>query len=214
MFTRPESNEALTSADLQDALTQRMLPGVNADRADRERAWAEWQAGGGENILARYVRAHNNSAEADEDIVQEVLLTAYLGVERERYQPRSNVPFIAYVVGIARNKIREARRRGRYQVDLDEDREELGLPGTLIQQRQTERVIEKREQFEQLWSGIARLPEARRQVLEYYLSGASTGEIAEQLAISEALVRQHKCRGLRALSQVLSSQPGQLGRAA
>ncbi len=225
MVTRPASNEALyanavtdravsdravtDTADAQADLLQRILPGCNADRQSRAQAWADWQSGCGEPVLARYVRAHNNTLEADEDIIQDTLIIAYLSVERGSFTPRDGVPFIAYVVGIARNKIREARRRLRYHADLDDEPEELERRLVGEFQRQPEKVIERREQVrgqrEQLSSGLSRLPAARRQVLEHYLSGASTGEIADHLSMSEALVRQHKCRGLRALQNELQS---------
>lgn len=214
MVTRPASNEALnprdpelesTDADEQSSrrILMRILPRFNDDRSDRAMAWSEWQESCGGHILMRFVRARNNTRETDDDIIQDTLLTAYLGVESERYQPREGVPFAAYVIGIARNKIREARRRERHLTDLDEREEEIGLPGKISMQRQPERVIERREQREQISNGISRLPEARRQVLESYLAGASTGEIAGRMAISEELVRQHKCRGLRALQGFL-----------
>jgi RNA polymerase sigma factor (sigma-70 family) len=204
MVTRPASDEALianTAPGAQEELLQRILPDQNTDRQDRAWAWAEWQAGFGEIVLGRYVRAHNTTREADDDIIQDALITAYLSVERGSFRPRDGVPFTAYVVGIARNKIREARRRERHLTDLDDEPEELErrLVGTI--QRQPERAIERREQRDQLRSGLSRLPDARRQVIEHYLAGASTDEIASHLSMSEALVRQHKCRGLRALQR-------------
>jgi RNA polymerase sigma-70 factor, ECF subfamily len=203
MVSRPVSDEALI---------RRMIPGCNPDRQDRLRAWAEWQDSSGEMVLQRFVRARNSTREADEDIVQDALLTAYLGVESGRYQPQEGIPFAAYVVGIARNKIREARRKGWRQVDLDEEREEY-QPHAVTLQRQPEHDLERREERDLLQNGLSRLPAARRSVLEFYLSGASTGEIAERLVMSEALVRQHKCRGLRALQRDLQSL-ARLGQAA
>jgi RNA polymerase sigma factor (sigma-70 family) len=186
-------------APAQEVLLQRILPGQNGDRQDRALAWTEWQVAYGENVLERFVRAHNNTVEADDDIIQDALITAYLSVEHGSFQPRDGVPFTAYVVGIARNKIREARRKARHRASFDDEPEELErrLVGEI--QRQPERAIERREQRDLLRSGLSRLPAARRQVLEHYLAGASTGEIASHLSMSEALVRQHKCRGLRAL---------------
>jgi RNA polymerase sigma factor (sigma-70 family) len=209
MVSRPATDEALihwqqTPEPLsEETLLQRIIPGTNTDRQDRAQAWADWQASTGENILLRFVRAHNTTNEADEDIIQDALLTAYLGVESERYQPRPGVPFAAYVIGIARNKIREARRRERYWADLDEEKDNSGprMNGELP--RQPERDIEQREQREMVRSGLSRLPVDRRKVLEQYLAGASTDEIAARLAMSQALVRQHKCRGLRALQRDL-----------
>lgn len=217
MVTRPATDEVLivetkrpafTHLDgqvIQDDLIRRIHPLTNPDRQDRASAWAEWQERYGAHILERFVRAHNNTRETDEDIVQEALLTAYLGVESGRYQPRDGVPFAAYVVGIARNKIREARRRERHLVDLDEAREESDLRLASSAQSHPERVVEQMEQHEALYRSLSRLPAARRQVLECFLAGASTGEIAGQMAISEELVRQHKCRGLRSLKQALQS---------
>src|SRR6266508_3455908 len=110
MVTRPVSNEALSEDNApdraaQEDLLQRILPGLNADRQDRAGAWAEWQSAYGEHVLVRFVRAHNNTVEADDDIIQDTLITAYLSVERGSFQQRAGVPFTAYVIGIARNKI-------------------------------------------------------------------------------------------------------------
>jgi RNA polymerase sigma factor (sigma-70 family) len=208
MVTRPATDEALDAkADCipQEDLLRRILPGFNTDRQDRARAWAEWQIGYGELVLARYVRAHNSTCEADDDIIQDALITAYLSVERGSYQPRDRVPFTAYVVGIARNKIREARRKDRHYTGLEDEPEALErrLVGEI--QRQPEHAIERREQRDMLRSGLSRLPATRRKVIEHYLAGASTGEIADHLEMSEALVRQHKCRGLRLLQTCLQT---------
>lgn len=204
MVSRPVSDEALI---------RRMIPGVNPDRQDRARAWAEWQESIGEMVLVRFVRARNSTGEADDDIIQDTLFTAYLGIESGRYELQEGVPFAAYVVGIARNKIREARRRNCRYADLDEEREDLGPRPAGTIQRQPEHDLERREQRDLLRSGLSSLPAARRTVLEQYLSGASTNEIAERLSMSEALVRQHKCRGLRALQRNLRSS-GALSQAA
>jgi RNA polymerase sigma factor (sigma-70 family) len=194
MFSRPESDETLI---------QRLLPSTNQDPYDRALAWAEWHSQG-EARLAGYIRVHNNTTETDEDLMQETLLTAYLGVERGQYQPREGVPFTAYVKGIARNKIREARRRSRPQLSL----EEIYLKPDSEVQRQPEESLAGREQQAQVREGLKQLSEARRQVMVRFLNGESTEMIAQQMALSEALVRQHKCRGLRVLKQQCSYGSG------
>jgi RNA polymerase sigma factor (sigma-70 family) len=188
MWSRPESDEALEL---------RLLPSTNPDRADRAYAWAEWQLSKGEAALLKFIRMSNDTAEPDEDILQEAMLTAYLEVERGNYERRAGVPFTAYVKGIARNKIRAARRRERNHASLEETGE---LPGDLAL-RQLEATIESQEQREALYYCLRKLPCPRRQVLEGFINGCSTAEIAGELAISEELVRQHKCRGLRSLRQ-------------
>lgn len=192
MWSRPESDEALV---------KRMLPGKNADRSERAHAWAEWQLSVGESAVMKFIRTYNNTSEPDEDILQDAMLTAYLEVERGHYEPRSGVPFTAYVKGIARNKIREARRRERPWVDL----EDVSSRPAGDAPRQLEDSLEHREQYQALYHGLALLPPQRRSVIEHYINGQDTGEIATELAMSEALVRQHKCRGLRSLREMCAA---------
>ena len=186
MKSRPESDEALV---------KRLLPNTNPDRIDRAQAWPEWQVSFGETAVLNFIRAKNNTTEPDEDILQDSMLTAFLGVERGCYECRDGVPFTAYVKGIARNKIREARRRERYCTTL----EELNYAPGLLVERQTESTVEHREQHRTLHDRLVELPPQRRQVLERILRGESTAEIAAEMAITKDLVRQHKCRGLRTL---------------
>ncbi|MCC6190941.1 MAG: sigma-70 family RNA polymerase sigma factor [Anaerolineales bacterium] len=184
--------------DSDEALVKRLLPSANPDPNDRARAWAEWHARLGGPVVLKFIRTTNNTAEADEDILQDAMLTAYVEVERGRYEHRSGVPFAAYVKGIARNKIREARRRSRRWAPLDE----AAYAPDDAAPRALEHALEGREARAALQQGLERLPSQRRQVLQRYLAGDSPAEIAKQMAITEALVRQHKHRGLRRLQQL------------
>lgn len=194
MDARPKSNEALE---------RKLLPSMIPDRDERARAWTEWHVSVGKMSLLKFIRTHNTTNEPDEDILQEAMLTAYIEVERGRYQPREGVPFTAYVKGIARNKLCEARRRGRVWLTLDDGVAEP-LTGDRLE-RPLESAVERREQDRLLARGLAMLPAEKRQVLERYLCGESTGEIAASMAITEDLVRQYKCRGLRQLRQRCAS---------
>lgn len=189
MNVRPESDETLI---------QRLLPQVNRDPEDRATAWSEWYASVGEAAVLNFIKAKNDTTELDNDILQEAMLTAFVEIERGRYQPRAGVPFTAYVKGIARNKIREARRRTWRLVAIDD------MPECLLESNdpELEMVVERQEEGQALQIGLARLPQYRRQVLEGYLNGGSTTEIAETLGMTEELVRQHKSRGLRSLREV------------
>jgi len=185
--------------DTDEALVKRLLPSLNPDPADRAHAWSEWHARLGSPSVLKFIRTANNTAEPDEDILQDALLTAYLEVERGRYEQRAGIPFTAYVKGIARNKIREARRRSRRWVTLDEV---VLAPAAESVPRALEHTLETREEQRALRRGLDQLPAQRRQVLQHYLRGETPTEIARQLAISEALVRQHKHRGLRRLQEM------------
>ena len=189
MMVQPESDEALV---------RRLLPSANPNPDDRARAWAEWQAQLGGPAVLKFVRSCNHTAEPDEDIVQDAMLTAYVEVERGRYEHRAGIPFTAYVKGIARNKIREARRRDRRWAALDEAAEVPADPAP----RALEGAVESRQARRALRQGLEKLTPQRRQVLQHYLEGESLSEIAQRLDITEALVRQHKHRALERLQQL------------
>ena len=189
MMVQPESDEALV---------RRLLPSANPDPVDRAQAWTEWQGRLGGPAVLKFVRLSNNTAEPDEDILQDAMLTAYVEVERGHYEHRAGIPFTAYVKGIARNKIREARRRGRRWASLDDAADLPADPAP----RALEGTVEGREARRALRQGLENLPPQRRQVLQHYLVGESLAEIAQRLDITEALVRQHKHRALERLQQL------------
>ena len=189
MMVQPESDKALV---------RRLLPSANPDPGERARAWAEWQVSLGGPAVLKFVRLANTTSEPDEDIVQDAMLTAYVEVERGRYEQRAGVPFTAYVKGIARNKIREARRRNRHWTALEEAANVPADPAP----RALEGAVESREARRALHQGLEQLPPQRRQVLQHYLDGDSLAEIAQRLDITEALVRQHKHRALERLQQL------------
>jgi len=184
-------------------LVERLLPSRNANPQDRADAWAEWYAQIGERAVLGFVRAKNDTTEHDMDIVQEAMTIAYVEVERGRYEPRVGVPFAAYVKGIAHNKIREARRRCRRYVLVEDVSEHAATCGLdLSSGPRPEAIVVRREQSASLRAGLSRLTPCRRRVLEGYLGGRSTTEIAHTLGMSEAAVRQHKSRGVRNLRQM------------
>src|SRR5262245_17893017 len=189
MRALPESDETLV---------QKLLPDANPDPEDRARAWAEWHARIGFQAVLKFIRSNNHTLEADDDILQDAMLTAYVEVERGRYEQRAGIPFTAYVKGIARNKIREARRRSRRWAALDEA---ANLPADPAL-RALEGAVENRQAHQALRQGLEKLPPQRRQVLQHYLDGESLAEIAQRLDITEALVRQHKHRALARLQQL------------
>lgn len=188
-----------------EALVQRLLPHMNRDPEDRAIAWAEWYNNIGEAAVLAYVKTKNDTTELDSDILQESIAIAYTEVERGKYEPRDGIPFTAYVKGIARNKIREARRRTwRLVITDDPSAVLLGHQGPHREAKhQLEATVERHERLVSLWNELAALPRSRRQVLEGYLHGLSTEEIAAVLGISPDAVRQHKSRGLRSLRQQL-----------
>jgi RNA polymerase sigma factor (sigma-70 family) len=191
--TRPESDEVLV---------ERLLPNRNGDPGERALAWGEWYDTEGRAFVLAFIRAKNDTVEPDMDILQEAMVTAYTQVERGRYKPRAGVPFTAYVKGIAHNKIREARRRTRRFLPLHDSVEDLARSDDVC----LEDTVVRQEQRALLRAGLSRLSPPRRRVLQGYLNGHTTAEIAQALGMSEDLVRQHKCRGLRGLRHSLQQR--------
>lgn len=187
----------MVHTESDEALIDRLLPTKNPNPEDRARAWAEWHLRRGGQAVLSYIRASNNTVEAHEDILQDAMMTAYVEVERGHYEHRAGIPFTAYVKGIARNKIREARRRHRNWEPLEEVSHLRAEPA-----RELETVYDRREERRALRRGLAQLPDRRRQVLEGILGGESLAEIARRLEMTEENVRQHKHRGLRRLQQL------------
>lgn len=191
METRYKSNEVLV---------ERLLPFANADPTDRASAWDEWYTAIGAPSVLAFVRIKNDTTVPDADILQDAMVTAYEAVEDGRYRPQTGIPLTAYVKGIARNKIREARRRTWRFTPIEEAQVDLLAGHT----PHLEHAIEFQEQLELLRAGLAQLPPARRQVLLGYLEGQSTEEIAAALGITEEAARQHKSRALRSLREKIS----------
>lgn len=187
----------------ETVLIGQMLPSSNPSRSERVQAWNAWQEQTGEEALLRFIRLKNYTIEPDEDILQETLTTAFLEVERGRYTPRQGVPFTAYVKGIARNKIREARRKHRRRSSVDLEDIAYSLADTPV--HQPEIAYDRAQRRDHLYAGLAELPPGGQQVLRRVLRGEGTAEIAAALEISEDLVRQHKSRGLRRLRQKAQS---------
>jgi RNA polymerase sigma factor (sigma-70 family) len=186
--------------DTEELLIKRLLPTSNPCERDRANAWADWQQEGGATALQRFIRMQNNTIESDEDIFQEAVVTAFQEVERGRYQPQNGVPFTAYVKGIARNKIREARRRTQRWGVVPLEEVEFSLADSPY--KQPEAAYERRQRQNYFYHGLAQLPDGRKQVLERVVRGEGTAEIAAAMQISEDLVRQHKSRGLRVLREM------------
>ena len=113
-------------------------------------------AGRGGAAVRSYIRLKNYSAETDEDIFQETVTTAFLSLEQGRYTPRPGIPFTAYVKGIARNKIRDARRRWQRipSVPLEDVRFVLEAPPGI----EPEYAYEQAQQRRLFYAGLEQLP--------------------------------------------------------
>ncbi|MBL8147431.1 MAG: sigma-70 family RNA polymerase sigma factor [Anaerolineae bacterium] len=184
MFSSPSA--------VSDPLTCRLLPQINADAADRHSAWSEYLAAGPQQKLAQYIAFHNHTATADEDILQETLVVAYVKVEAGEYAAGS-APFVAWLKAIARFKILEAARH--HEFAPLEDFEEL-LPDSRAEQHGVDGLHLRSE----LASALDALPARRKDiVLLSELLDYSSDEIAAMLHIRADLVRKDKSLALQQL---------------
>ena len=143
-------------------------PGVPAheDSAAADRALAErWQQGdhaAAESLIRRYlprlhgfVAARAASTHEAEDVTQEV----FAAVSRQIARYRPELPFAAWIYGIARRKIADAWR-GHRPVESFEPRHEG------VDERTPARLRESAEDAAALWAqAFARLPEAQASAL-------------------------------------------------
>jgi RNA polymerase sigma-70 factor (ECF subfamily) len=107
-------------------------------------------------------------------------------------------PAVAWLFGIARNKLRESARRGRVEAAA---RSRLGLAPIALDDTDLARV-EQRVQAGQLdlAGKLAALPESMREALiARVVDERSYAQIARELRCSEQVVRQRVSRGLERL---------------
>jgi RNA polymerase sigma factor (sigma-70 family) len=113
---------------------------------------------------------------------------------------------VAWLFGIARNKLRESLRRGRVE---DEARRALGLSPVSLDDHDLERVEERAAAGgPDLERALASLPEPiRAALLARVVDERDYDEIAAELECSEQLVRQRVHRGLARLRAGLEERP-------
>jgi RNA polymerase sigma-70 factor (ECF subfamily) len=106
------------------------------------------------------------------------------------------------VRGIAQNKLRESRRRGRVE---DRARRRLALAPEVLDDADLARVDELASAGAHALALMDRLPKRQRLALRSrVLEGRGYAEIARELECSELVVRQQVSRGLRRLRDELT----------
>lgn len=174
---------------------RRLLPTENPDSRDRAEAWgACWEAIS--RAVLKYIRCKNGTSADDREILADSMVIAYMEVEGGRYQHRADVPFTAYVKGIARNMIRDAYRRDRRHVPLEAGANHVADDVDI--------ALESAHQRDKFRRCTEDLTPRRRMVLMLYSEGYSTAQIAERLGISTDLVRQEKARAIQRLRKLLN----------
>jgi RNA polymerase sigma factor (sigma-70 family) len=153
-------------------------------------------------LVLRWGVRETGNRELAADLAAEVFAAALTAARRYRAQ-QGSVP--AWLLGIARNKLRESRRRGRIE---DSARRRLGVDPATITDADLERVEELASLDQQILDRVAGLPEdQRRALMSRIVDERSYERIAAELRCSELTVRQRVSRGLQALRSQMEERP-------
>jgi RNA polymerase sigma factor (sigma-70 family) len=145
-------------------------------------------------VVLRWCLRQTGSRELASDLSAEVFATALIA--SRRYRPESG-SVVAWLLGIARNKLSESRRRGRVE---NAARRRLGLERIAITDADLERVEELASLDDGILARIADLPEDQRNaIVGRIIDERPYDEIASELSCSESVVRQRVSRGLKTL---------------
>jgi RNA polymerase sigma-70 factor (ECF subfamily) len=152
-------------------------------------------------LVLRWSLRETGNREVAADLVAETFAAALIA--SPRYRPgKGSVG--TWLLGIARNKLRESRRRRRIE---DSARRRVGLDPAAFGEADFERV----EELSSLDAGVVELletlpPALREAVSLRVIEERPYEEIAEQLRCSESVVRQRVSRGLRTLKSELEER--------
>jgi RNA polymerase sigma factor (sigma-70 family) len=152
--------------------------------------------------VLRFCLRQTGSREAAADLAGEVFASALAA--SNRYEPRHDSA-APWLLGIARNKLLDSRRRGRVE---DAARRRLGIARLQIDDDDLARVDELAGLGEQpALSLVEALPaDERSAVRARILDERDYSDIATELECSESVVRKRVSRGLARVRQQLSTE--------
>jgi RNA polymerase sigma factor (sigma-70 family) len=152
-------------------------------------------------VLAFLVR-RVSSEEIAADLVGETFAAALLACRRYR---AAEAPALAWLLGIARNKLRESARRGTVE---SKARQRLGIPAIAFDDEDILRVQEMASVGEGALELLEQLPAAQRDAVRArVLDELDYEQLALELGHSQQVVRQHVSRGLRRLRTLMEERP-------
>jgi RNA polymerase sigma factor (sigma-70 family) len=148
-------------------------------------------------FLLRRVR----SEEAAADLAGETFAAALLACRRYR---AGEAPAAAWLLGIARNKLRESARRGSIETEA---RRRLGIPAIAFDDEDIVRVQELADAGEEALELLELLPAAQRDAVRArVLEEHDYERLALELGHSQQAARQHVSRGLRRLRTLMEEK--------
>jgi RNA polymerase sigma-70 factor (ECF subfamily) len=152
-------------------------------------------------LVLRWCLRETGDRELAADLSAEVFAAALISARRYRPDQGS---VLAWLLGIARNKLLESRRRKRVE---DSARRKLRLEPVALSDADLERVEELASLDEEILSLAQALPAALRDALEArVLQERPYEEIAAELRCSQSVVRQRVSRALKSLKSQMEER--------
>lgn len=146
--------------------------------------------------VVRFCLRQTRDAELAADLAAEVFAQAL--VSAASYEPERG-SLLGWLLGIARNKLRESRRRGQIESAA---RQRIGFSQIVIDDADLERVEELAGNDFEIRALLADLPPQQREaLLARVVEQRPYPQIARELDCSEAVVRQRVSRGLKTLRE-------------
>jgi RNA polymerase sigma-70 factor, ECF subfamily len=156
------------------------------------------------HALAVYSWALRRLEWAASDLTAETFALAWLS--RDRFRDDHGGSALPWLLGIARNVLRETIRNDRVE---SRARERLGLPLDLASEEGYAAVEERLSPRVALAAALDQLPEHEREALDLRILGELPyDELAERLAIRPAAARLRVSRALRRLALVTTKEDG------
>lgn len=145
-------------------------------------------------VVLRWCLRETGNREIAADLSAEVFAAALISARRYRPEQGS---VLAWLLGIARNKLLESRRRKRVE---DSARRRLRLEPVSLSDGDLDRVEELASADEEILALVQTLPEPLRRALsERVIDERSYQEIAADLRCSQSVIRQRVSRALKSL---------------
>lgn len=147
-------------------------------------------------LLLRETRDREVTADLTAEVFAAVFLVA------RRFRARGAGSARPWVLGIARNKLLESRRRGRVE---DRARRRLAFEPEALDDDDLARVDELAAADQPVLELVEQLPERQREAVRArVLEEREYGEISREMSCSELVARQRVSRGLARLRDQLS----------
>lgn len=155
------------------------------------------------DLVLAYLRRRTSSAEVAADLMAETFAAALLSLHERTSPEELDVP-VAWLFGIARNKLHESYRRGRVEAAA---RERLGLEPLVLDDRDLA-LVDELSETDVVRALAEVLPPDQLQAVRLRIIDERDYEaIARELDCSEAVVRKRVSRALATLRARVGSVP-------